>query len=423
MKKLSLFFLTILMCVSCTKIDVIHEIYNPRESNEILFSNHIGSAGTKAIIEGNIYDESFTFYVLGTGGYYTSGGAGTVTRMEDSVKYNSPYRAWRTINRTYFWKFAEGVNTSDPMDFFAIHPAGVDLSGNDSNVPFTSYTPGANISGTNDQIVTMTGVTPGIVVGSQMDLMTSTADNIVATRTNTGHINYVDIDNTTHDPAHGNESSLHGTATDNTVNFRFHHEFAQIKFQARTSAKNHITITVKKLEFIVPCIKANASTYGLPTNETYKTTWTLSNAVSDVNHNYTIIDYAGDDNNIKYSVDLVNTQNSTNPSWYDLSYHYNSGTDNHNILVIPQDLSGLADGTMVRITYDVTNSMDLSEDCNFTNVVKEIALSKIIEGDNPDEWKAGYIYTYRFDVNLYEIIFSATVEDWMDINSQGYVFY
>jgi hypothetical protein len=293
-------------------------------------------------------------------------------------------------------------------------------------VSSAAYSIDSDIKTTGDQYATITGATPGTVVGSQTDLMTSFVDNITATRTNSAHENYVNVDNSSRDSLHtnGNGANTPGTATDKTVNFRFHHEYAQIKFQARTSAKSTFTITVKKLEFVVPCIKGTVVTKGYPTSSVaaQKSGWTLSSTAADLNHNYVIIEDGSATSAIDYTVDLTNPTGT--PSWFDLTYHYNSTTNNHNILVVPQDLSALAasnDDVMIRVTYDITNSADAAD--NITDVVKEINISTVIAGAYPDGWEAGKLYTYKLDINLYEILFSATVEDWVDMNAAGYIIY
>ena len=418
---------------SCAKTEIVNEIYIPSQHNEICFSSGVGRpAHTRAIIEGNEYDETFEFWVMGWGGYYVSGAVGNVSQVQDKVAYDANYNTWRTVNRTYFWKFDGDNAISEPMDFFAIHPANVDFTGYNVGFPCAVIEHDNDISGTNDQIATMPAATPGKTVGAQTDLMTSFVDNATARRTNAAHPNFVDVDNSAADPAHGSEDQPHGTATDNTINFKFHHEFAQIKFQARTVAKNHITIKIKKLEFIVPYTKGEVATHGCPTttNASYKSVWDFTNTpAEDTNYDYVVLEENSATNDINYAVKLVNTNNSQNPGWTDLTYHYTkfdettATSENHNILVIPQSLNGLTDNVMIRVTYDVINTMPLNTDGSFTNVTKEVNLSTVRGNGNPDKWEAGKIYTYRLDVNLYEILFSATVEDWVDVNSSGYIFY
>lgn len=449
MKKILFVLMSALMITSCAMDDELKFSDFKAVANqptEISFSN--GRVGTRAIIEKTEFPDTCDFYVWGKGGSYNDENSyiADMVTYEGTAANGRVYNAWRTKTHKYFWEFNAGSSTSAPLDFLAVYTG--KMAGTDAQIQSdirNNFTYTADASGDADNVKFIVDLTSANkkVVDTQKDIMSSKVNNAVATKGNDGTINSISSvsndangDNDIHDSASGdaNEDNNYYHGNDmKSVNFKFKHELAQIEVQARYIT-NYAKLTINSVRLQVANAKASLTTYGNPKSASSDaSSWDFTNSASG---DYYMIGNASADATIDLVAASGDYHDGTNAwtsttKWGAVTYKEATASgdaENNNALVIPQALN-VNDKLIVNYTYNLTD-----DDKNDVTEERVVELDRIRFGENAPEWKAGYVYIYKLTFSLYEILFSATVEEWINAasasgdtwptdNASGYIIY
>lgn len=356
---------TLLMFVSCAKIDVVRDIQIPQNDMEIVFSAQAGNGlMTKAIVDGTTLPDASNFGVYGFTSASTNPTVGSGLIIKNGKYLVNGTSASATDNESYFWPKADNVNDIK-VNFFAYHPYDATKVSIDAN-----------------KVVTYNIAASELNSANAVDFLYATRYQVSPVVT--ANANAVDVIA--------------------PVDLTFKHALSLIEFQGKKAADQNITnVNVTAIEFL----NNDGSTLA-----TIKTSGTMTLDIDATYANEAAFVPTFDYTN-------ASTSNSLNFAVNSIKSNLNAGTNYTDADILSRTvLVPQAVPAKVRITFDITiTNTNGSDAITYSGRTVTRTINDGTDENNKtykSQWVSGKKYIYKYYISVDEIEFTVNVVDWTE---------